>query len=31
VVRRGVVVFAEGQLRVEAGGEPLALEPPRPR
>lgn len=31
VVRRGVVAFAEGEPRVEAGGEPLALQPPRPR
>jgi dihydroorotase len=30
VVRRGVVAFAQGQLRVEAGGEPLALTVPRP-
>jgi dihydroorotase len=31
VVRRGVVAFAAGELRVEAGGEPLALAPPHPR
>jgi dihydroorotase len=30
VVRRGVVAFADGALRVEAGGEALALQPPRP-
>ncbi|HEX6886309.1 MAG TPA: dihydroorotase family protein [Planctomycetota bacterium] len=31
VVRRGVVAFADGTLRVEAGGEPLAHVAPRPR
>jgi dihydroorotase len=30
VVRRGVVAFEGGVLRVEAGGEPLELAPPRP-
>jgi len=30
VVRRGVIAFQDGTLRVEAGGEPLALTPPRP-
>jgi dihydroorotase len=30
VVRRGVVAFEQGELRVEAGGEPLALLPPQP-
>jgi dihydroorotase len=30
VVRRGVVAFADGRTCVEAGGEPLALVPPRP-
>lgn len=28
VVRRGVMAFEHGELRVEAGGEPLALAPP---
>jgi dihydroorotase len=31
VVRRGIVALAEGELRGEAGGEPLVLEPPAPR
>jgi dihydroorotase len=31
VVRRGEIAFAEGRARVEAGGLPLDLEPPRPR
>lgn len=30
VVRRGEVVFADGAHTVQAGGEPLELEPPRP-
>jgi len=31
VVRRGLVVFQDGALRGEGGGEPLALRPLRPR
>jgi dihydroorotase len=31
VVRRGVVVFERGAVCVEAGGEPLALQPPAPQ
>jgi dihydroorotase len=31
VVRRGEIAFEAGELRVEAGGAPLALHPPEPR
>ena len=31
VVRRGEVVFRDGRVLAEAGGEPLHFEPPRPR
>jgi len=31
VVRRGAVVFADGEVVGDAGGRPLELEPPRPR
>jgi dihydroorotase-like cyclic amidohydrolase len=31
VVRRGEVVFQDGEVLAEAGGRPLDLEPPEPR
>jgi len=31
VVRRGEIAFADGRVRVEAGGRPLDLQPPAPR